>query len=71
MSEQFEVQFQTEDGAWETLHRSGSDEQGRYTNVADAFILLGTEIERDPDMTHRIVRFVEEVVVTIPQKETK
>ena len=71
MSEQFEVQFQTEDGVWETIHRSGSNEQGRFTSVADAFILLGKEIECDPDMPHRIVRFVEEVVVAITPEETK
>lgn len=70
MSEQFEVQFQTQDGEWETIHRSNGV-VGRYTNVADAFILMGKEIECDPDMPHRIVRFVEEVVVSINPEEAK
>ena len=69
MSERFAVQFKTETGEWETIKRSGIGQYngtGQFDHSADAFILLGKEMACDPDMEHRIVRYVEEVVVAPP-----
>ena len=61
--EYYEVEFLSHDtGKWTGC----SDTKD---NLTDAFITLGRHVENDPDMEHRIKRYVEEVVVAVPARE--
>ena len=71
MSETYEVQFSHDGKEWIPIKRSGVGQMtgtSRFKDVADAFILLGKEMMCDPEITHRIVRFVEEVVIAPPAR---
>ena len=62
MSEYYEVEYLSHDtGEW-TVCSNTKD------NVTDAFIVMGRHIENDPDMQHRIRRYVSETVVTVPAR---
>lgn len=66
MSETYAVQYSHDGVEWISLKRMGVGQirgTDRFADVTDAFILLGKEMQCDPDIAHRIVRFVEEVVI--------
>ena len=76
MSETYEVQFTYDGEEWLSIIRStigqiedNNGPTGRFADVTDAFILLGKEMQCDPTVQHRIVRYVQEVVVAPPAKE--
>lgn len=65
MSEYYEVEHLSDDtGSWVVCSNPKS-------NVADAFVLLGKHVQRNPDLAYRIQRHVSEVVVEVPAKEEK
>ena len=61
--EWFEIEF------WSNDRKQWVNCSNSKDNVTDAFITLGHHVEQDPDMQHRIRRFVQETVVTVPAKE--
>lgn len=71
MSETYAVQYSHDGEQWIELKRSGVGQMSgtsRFKNVCDAFIFLGKEMQCDPEITHRIVRYVEEVVIAPPAR---
>ena len=69
MSETYAVQFSHDGEEWIELKRSGVGQMSgtsRFKSACDAFIFLGKEMQCDPDIAHRIVRYVEEIVIAPP-----